>query len=56
MLANLSRLGDLWSVRRRLAGLDYSRPQKAADLMHQTSFVRLDREQLMGAGKAGEGR
>jgi len=53
MLANFSRLGDLWSIRRRLAGFDYSRPQKAADLMHQTSFVRLDREQLLGAGKDG---
>jgi dolichyl-phosphate beta-glucosyltransferase len=53
MLVNFSKLGDLWSVRRRLAGLEYSRPQKAADLMHQTSFVRLDREQLLGAGKAG---
>jgi glycosyltransferase involved in cell wall biosynthesis len=48
-LLELARLGDLWSIRRRLSGFEYSRPQAAVDLMHGTSFVRIDRE-LAGVG------
>jgi len=49
-LLDLVRLGDLWSIRRRLAGFEYSQPQPATELMHETSFVRIDREKLVGAG------
>ena len=49
-LLHLAKLGDLLSIRRRLAGFEYSRPQATQELMQETSFVRLDRDELIGTG------
>jgi glycosyltransferase involved in cell wall biosynthesis len=54
-LLELARIGDLWSIRRRLSGFEYSRPQAAVDLMHETSFVRIARECWAGVGGGAKG-
>ena len=42
----LELLGDLWRTRKRLAGEHYEGSVTPRELLHETSFVRLDREQL----------
>jgi dolichyl-phosphate beta-glucosyltransferase len=44
----LELLGDLWKTRKRLAGENYEGSVTPRELLHETSFVRLDREQLTG--------
>jgi dolichyl-phosphate beta-glucosyltransferase len=52
----LSLLGDVWRTRQRLGGSDYESGMHPNVLLHETSFVRLDRDALIGSNDALGGR
>ena len=49
--SSLELLGDLWRTRKRLAGATYEGSVPASELLHETSFVRLDRATLGDVAK-----
>jgi len=49
--SSLELLGDLWRTRRRLSGAAYEGSVTPRELLHETSFVRLDRTQMNGIAR-----
>lgn len=49
--APLSLVGDVWKTRKRLKGAEYVDSVHSSELLHETSFTRLDRDALLKATK-----
>jgi hypothetical protein len=49
--AGFSLLRELWRTRKRFEGTTYDGNLSSGELLHETSFVRLDRDALIGTTK-----
>ena len=49
--APFSLVGDVWKTRKRLKGAEYVDSVHSSELLHETSFTRLDRDALLGTTK-----